>query len=158
MHLFHIPQCIIQNRNVHISVLNGAFWDMEQMYCGIFELNELSVLYGNQEILAIQDIYLKRIFNPHLAKSCLFITSVSAVRSLRNFAQSMAVILFKNSKQFDNWAISYGQMRFMRFEFKTLFGRILYLSEMGSVHEINDFYWYKFIVRIPIRDGLELLA
>ena len=33
MHLFHIPQCSIQNRNVHISVLNGALWDMEQVHC-----------------------------------------------------------------------------------------------------------------------------
>ena len=30
MQLFHITQCTIQNRNVHISVLNGALWDMEQ--------------------------------------------------------------------------------------------------------------------------------
>ena len=29
MHMFHIPQCTIQNRNVHISVLNDALWDME---------------------------------------------------------------------------------------------------------------------------------
>ena len=28
MHLSHIPQCTILNRNVHISVLNGALWDM----------------------------------------------------------------------------------------------------------------------------------
>ena len=26
----HIPQCSIQNRNVHISVLNGALWDMNR--------------------------------------------------------------------------------------------------------------------------------
>ena len=32
MHLFHIPQCTIENRNVHISVLNGALWDMEQVF------------------------------------------------------------------------------------------------------------------------------
>ena len=37
MHLFHIPQCIIQKRNVHISVLNGTLWDMEQVHCGISE-------------------------------------------------------------------------------------------------------------------------
>ena len=37
MHLFHIPECSIQNRNVHISVLNGAFWDMEQVHSVIFE-------------------------------------------------------------------------------------------------------------------------
>ena len=43
MQLFHIPQCSIQNRNVHIyrnvhiSVLNGALLDMEQ----VTEINHL---------------------------------------------------------------------------------------------------------------------
>ena len=37
MHLSHIPQCTIQNRNVHISVLNGALWDMGQVHCWICE-------------------------------------------------------------------------------------------------------------------------
>ena len=37
MHLFRIPQGSIQNRNVHISVLNGALWDMEQVQYGICE-------------------------------------------------------------------------------------------------------------------------
>ena len=37
MHQPHIPQCIIQNRNVHISVLNGALWDVGQVHCGICE-------------------------------------------------------------------------------------------------------------------------
>ena len=41
MRLFHIPQCTIHNRNVPISVLNGAFWDIEQMHCGICELGPL---------------------------------------------------------------------------------------------------------------------
>ena len=41
MHLFHIPECSIQNRNMHISVLNGAFWDMEQVHSGISELGQL---------------------------------------------------------------------------------------------------------------------
>ena len=41
MHLFHIPQCSIQNRNVHISVLNGALWDMKQVHSGICELGQL---------------------------------------------------------------------------------------------------------------------
>ena len=41
MHLFHIPECSIQNRNMHISVLNGAFWDMEQVHkSGICELGQ----------------------------------------------------------------------------------------------------------------------
>ena len=41
MHLFHNPQCTIQNRNVHISVLSGALWDMEQEHCEICELGQL---------------------------------------------------------------------------------------------------------------------
>ena len=42
MHLFHIPQYTIQNRNVHISVLNGALWDMGQVHCGICKLGQWS--------------------------------------------------------------------------------------------------------------------
>ena len=41
MYLFLIPQCSIQNRNVHISDLNGALWDMEQVHSGICELGQL---------------------------------------------------------------------------------------------------------------------
>ena len=41
MHLFHIPQCSIQNRNVYISVLNGALWGMEQVHSGIYEIGLL---------------------------------------------------------------------------------------------------------------------
>ena len=45
MHLFHIPQCTIQNRNVYISVLNGALWDMEQVHCGICEMGLLQSIF-----------------------------------------------------------------------------------------------------------------
>ena len=38
MQLSHIPQHTIQNRNVHISVLNGVLWDMGQLHCGICEI------------------------------------------------------------------------------------------------------------------------
>ena len=41
MHLLHIPQCSLQNRNAHISVLNGALWDMEQVHSGICEIDLL---------------------------------------------------------------------------------------------------------------------
>ena len=41
MHLFHIPLCSIQNRIVHICVLNGALWDMAQVNSGICELGQL---------------------------------------------------------------------------------------------------------------------
>ena len=44
MHLFHIPQCSIQNRNVHIAVLNGALWDLEQVHSGICELGHLEFI------------------------------------------------------------------------------------------------------------------
>ena len=30
----------MQNQNVHISVLNGALWDMEQEHSGICELGQ----------------------------------------------------------------------------------------------------------------------
>ena len=43
MHPFHIPECFIQNRNVHISVLNGAFCDMEQVRSGICEIGLLMI-------------------------------------------------------------------------------------------------------------------
>ena len=53
MHRFHIAQYPIQNRNVHISVLNGALWDTEQMCCAIFEIGllttpRLELFYGGQ--------------------------------------------------------------------------------------------------------------
>ena len=44
MRLFHISQCKIQNRNAHISILNGAFWDKEQVHCGICELRQLDII------------------------------------------------------------------------------------------------------------------
>ena len=46
MHLFHIPQYTIQNRNVHISVLNGALWDMKQVHCGICEYGPLEAMFS----------------------------------------------------------------------------------------------------------------
>ena len=36
MHLVHITQRIIQNRNVHISVLHGAMWNIEQVHSEIY--------------------------------------------------------------------------------------------------------------------------
>ena len=50
MHLLYIPQCTIQNRNVHSSVLSGALWDMEQVNCGICEIalsGDVIVLLGD---------------------------------------------------------------------------------------------------------------
>ena len=46
MHLSHILQCPIQNQNVHISVLNGALWDMEQVHYGICKLSQLVILWN----------------------------------------------------------------------------------------------------------------
>ena len=47
MHLSHILQGAIQNRDVHISVLNGALWDMEQVHCVICEILLLQKLWEN---------------------------------------------------------------------------------------------------------------
>ena len=33
------PTYTIQNRNVHITVMNGALWDMEQVHCAISEFD-----------------------------------------------------------------------------------------------------------------------
>ena len=41
MHLFHVQQRTIQNSNIHISVLNGALWDLRQLHCGVCELGQL---------------------------------------------------------------------------------------------------------------------
>ena len=38
MRLFHISQCSIQNRDVHISVLNWALLDMEQVHSEVCEI------------------------------------------------------------------------------------------------------------------------
>ena len=48
MHLSHTPQCTIQNRNVHISVLNGALWDMGQVHYGICKTDLLEQLKKNK--------------------------------------------------------------------------------------------------------------
>ena len=44
MHMSHIPQCTIQNRNVHIPILIGVLWDMGQMHCGICEFGLLPAI------------------------------------------------------------------------------------------------------------------
>ena len=41
MHLYHIPQCSIQNRNGHISALCVALWDKEHVLYGICEVGSL---------------------------------------------------------------------------------------------------------------------
>ena len=38
MHLSHIPQYTIQNRNVHISVLNGVLWNKGKLHRTICEI------------------------------------------------------------------------------------------------------------------------
>ena len=71
---------------------------------------------GSQGIVAIQDI-------PHTyrkAKSLSFKTPISFIKLLWNFALNMTVYLprsLQNFKQFDNWEISSGQIRFHGFEF-----------------------------------------
>ena len=51
MHPFYILQCSIQNRNVHISILSGALWDLEQVYCGICELGHFKLPNATNEKL-----------------------------------------------------------------------------------------------------------
>ena len=51
MHPSHISQGTIQNRNVHISVLNGALRDMAQVHCGICELGHVWVFWSKLAML-----------------------------------------------------------------------------------------------------------
>ena len=46
MHLFHIPQHTIPSINMHISVLNDALWDMEQVHYGVCKLGQLNTTWG----------------------------------------------------------------------------------------------------------------
>ena len=76
MLLLHIPQCTFQNRNVHISVLNGVLWDMEQVHCRVCEIcvllclkfkmlihggkngNKIQCLFNMAELYQIRPIYI----------------------------------------------------------------------------------------------------
>ena len=75
MHLFHIPPCTIQNRNVHISVLNGALWDMEQVNCGIWELGQYWQFIGVYPCVHLSDTtdfnYLGSVFRDE-KKKCIY--------------------------------------------------------------------------------------
>ena len=53
MHLFDIPQCSIENWNVHISVLNGALWDIGQVHSGICELGRLWVQWFSLTLFSV---------------------------------------------------------------------------------------------------------
>ena len=55
MHLPHNPQCTIQNRNVYISVLNGALLDMAKVHCGICEIGLLFIHDTQRISLASHD-------------------------------------------------------------------------------------------------------
>ena len=44
VYLSPIPQCTIQNRNVHISVLNGALWDIWTGTCTAYRIYESDLL------------------------------------------------------------------------------------------------------------------
>ena len=64
MHLSHIPQYTIQNRNVHLSVLNGVLWDMEQLYWKICEIGLIGHSLPLYNICENTVIFNKNIFKP----------------------------------------------------------------------------------------------
>ena len=75
MHLFHIPQCSIQNRNVHITVLKGALWDMEQMHSGSCESDRFNYnwvkLWSNKQAMGSRSWVLQRKW-PQYIKDALY--------------------------------------------------------------------------------------
>ena len=60
MHPSHFPQCTIQNRNVHISVLNGALWDMVWVHCGISKFGLLESRHSTSPELCKISMFLLR--------------------------------------------------------------------------------------------------
>ena len=83
MHLIHIPLCSIQNRNVHISVLNGALWDMEQVHSGIFELGQLR---HNHQYVIDTDVF----FNIYIKKSSNIVATRTLAEIMATFQQKIA--------------------------------------------------------------------
>ena len=79
MHMYHILQCTTQNRNVHISVLSGALWDMGQVDCVIREfgllikcnINIISALLESSSWQYLPRHYLER--NRYLHEAYLLI-------------------------------------------------------------------------------------
>ena len=71
MHLFHIPQCNIQNRNVHISVLDVALWDMEQVHSGICEWGQFKLHLLAATFYAHWEAPVWEIMLYNLARMCL---------------------------------------------------------------------------------------
>ena len=104
MHLFHIPQSSIQNRNVYISVLNGALWDMEQVHSGIGELAQFSgcetfrLLHvtGNDMMYCKKNALDDQLLKLH-GTLCYSIGYINRVRSRQNgchFADSILKLIF----------------------------------------------------------------
>ena len=54
MHMFHIPQCSIQNINVYISILNGALWELDQLGCRLSINGWATVLVSCQIVKSLQ--------------------------------------------------------------------------------------------------------
>ena len=53
MYLSDIPQYTVQNRNVHISVLNSELWDMGQVHCEIGLLLHIKLSGWHKYIMLI---------------------------------------------------------------------------------------------------------
>ena len=49
-----MPQYNIHNRNVHISVLNGALWDIKQVHSGICDIGLLQRQSLLQKVMSIK--------------------------------------------------------------------------------------------------------
>ena len=67
--MFYFPQfSYIENRNVHISVLNGALWDMEQVHSGICETGLLHAIIGIRLSTTFVSVKLKELTLPQSTK------------------------------------------------------------------------------------------
>ena len=93
MHLSHIPQCTIQNRNVHISVLNGALWDMGQVHYGIMNLyNSWDVLQLQNNLATLEWRHLKSLSHLKSLASRLFAGPFVQAQIKENIKASLAFV------------------------------------------------------------------
>ena len=102
MYLSHIPQCTIQNRNVYISVTNGALWDMELVHCGICEIGQLSPAIWLPFLAATKQLY-KWYFPSVRPSVCLSVCPSVRHTFLTMFPSSYHHEIFRSYYQWQKW-------------------------------------------------------
>ena len=112
----------------------------------ISPINLVNITFWMQGIVMIENSPPTSVLNPYFAKSYSLVTSTSVPRLLWNAAKSTAVSLLFPVHNFImiGW-LSYGRMRYAKFEFVVRFGGVLYIA--ATPWGTNQ--WWRFIPRNP---------